>query len=289
MVNPIEANAYRLLKLIIDADQEQYENTSLQEMSGLSPRDLSDAVEYLGDVGAVEVIKTLGTAPFGFNSVSVESRGRYLYHEIENRNKEQDKESIMLPARPLNPIGSPYGFTEIDWETVSLQKEENQALYVVLGMQFNSNFYDSDLLAGNIQTILQNAVEEYNKQKQEGKIILHFEKLAAGLGEHLFNQIDRSIIGADIAVFETSDLNPNVMLEMGVALTWGVRVVPFKAKGQPSPPSDISGQTWVEYENSAKTINDDKFDRKLLIMIERVISAKGRIEAREARVILNHK
>ena len=25
MVNPIEANAYRLLKLIIDADQEQYE------------------------------------------------------------------------------------------------------------------------------------------------------------------------------------------------------------------------------------------------------------------------
>jgi hypothetical protein len=66
------------------------------------------------------------------------------------------------------------------------------------------------------------------------------------------------------------------MLEMGVALTWGVRVVPFKAKGRPSPPSDISGQTWVEYENSAKTINDDKFDRKLLIMIERVISAKGR-------------
>ena len=65
MVNPIEANAYRLLKLIIDADQEQYENTSLQEMSGLSPRDLSDALEYLWDVGALEVIKTLGTAPFG--------------------------------------------------------------------------------------------------------------------------------------------------------------------------------------------------------------------------------
>ena len=274
MMNPIEANGSHLLKLIIEADQEQYGNTTLQQMSGLSPRDLSDAVEYLGDIGAVEVVKTLGTAPFGFNSVLVESRGRYLYHEIENRNKEQEQESVMLPARPLNPIGSPYGFTEIDWETVSLQKEEGQTLYVVLGMQFESTIYDSDLLASNIQTIFQNAVEEYNEQKQEAKITLHFEKLAAGLGEHLFNQIARSIIGADIAVFETSNLNPNVMLEMGVALTWGVRVVPVKVKGCPSPPSDISGQTWVEYENSAKTINDDKFDRKLLIMIERVISAK---------------
>ena len=93
----------------------------------------------------------------------------------------------MLPARPLNPIGSPYGFTEIDWETVSLQKEENQALYVVLGMQFNSNFYDSDLLAGNIQTILQNAVEEYNKQKQEGKIILHFEKVSCWFRENIYS------------------------------------------------------------------------------------------------------
>ena len=50
---------------------------------------------------------------------------------------------------------------------------------------------------------------------------LDFQSLAAGYGGHLFNKIARDIIGADIAVFETSNLNPNVMLEMGVALTWG--------------------------------------------------------------------
>jgi hypothetical protein len=44
-------------------------------------------------------------------------------------------------------------------------------------------------------------------------------------------------------LFETSDNNPNVMIEMGVALTWDRRVFPIKKKGRPKPPSDISGQT----------------------------------------------
>lgn len=278
-MNPIEANAYRLLKLIIEGDKEQYDNTTLQHMSNLSPRDLSDAVQYLGDIGAVEVTKTLGTAPFKFHSVYLESRARYLYHEMQSREKEQNETAATLPTRPLNPIGSPYGFTEQDWETVTLQKEEGKTLYVVLGIQFESRSYNSNLLVKNIEAIFQNAVDEINKTRPDAKITLDFEKLAAGLGEHLFNQIARSIIGADIAIFETSDLNPNVMLEMGVALTWGVRVVPIKATGRPSPPSDISGQTWVEYEDSAKMIKDDKFDQKLRIMIERVISAKrGRLQ-----------
>lgn len=273
-MNPIETNAYTLLKLIVEADKEQYDNTTLQQMSNLSPRDLSDAVQYLGDIDAIEVTKALGTAPFAFHSIFVKSRGRYLYHEAQSQ--KEGSNAAALPARPLNPIGSPYGFTEQDWEAVTLQKEEGETLYVVMGMQFDSTFYDSDLLAKNIESVFQKVVDEINKSRPNGKITLSFERLAAGLGEHLFNQIARSIIGADIAVFETSDLNPNVMLEMGVALTWGVRVLPIKLTGRPVPPSDISGQTWVEYEDSTTVVRDDKFYQKLRIMIEQVVSGKGR-------------
>jgi len=42
--------------------------------------------------------------------------------------------------------------------------------------------------------------------------------LSAGYGRHLFNEIASDIISADIAVFEASDLNANVMIEIGVAL-----------------------------------------------------------------------
>jgi len=84
------------------------------------------------------------------------------------------------------------------------------------------------------------------------------------------------IIGADIAVFETSDLNPNVMLEMGVALTWGVRVLPIKLEGRPKPPSDVSGQTWVDYRDNASLFVDPEHEHKLVRMIERAVRKKGR-------------
>ena len=85
--------------------------------------------------------------------------------------------------------------------------------------------------------MFERAVEEYNTLPGAPPTTLNFCPLAAGYGEHLFNEIARDVISADIAVFDTSDLNPNVMLEMGVALTWGVRVLPIKAEGCPKPPS----------------------------------------------------
>ncbi len=69
---------------------------------------------------------------------------------------------------------------------------------------------------------LKSAVDDYNSLKNAIPVKLEFHPLATGYGEHLFNEICRDIISADIVVFDTSDLNPNVMREMGVVLTWGV-------------------------------------------------------------------
>ena len=276
-MNPIELNAIRLLELMVKNNKELFENAWLQEHSRLTPRDINDAVDYLESIGAIEVGKYIGTAPFDFGDVELKSRGRYIYNEIIAEREAKKQESIIpLPTRPLNPIGSPYGFTEDDWDIVALKKEDAQTLYVVMGMQLESSFYDSDTLSRNVKAIFQNAIQQFNDQHQDSRIELHFDRLSAGLGEHLFNEIARNIIGADIAVFETSDLNPNVMLEMGVALTWGVRVLPFKRKGTPIPPSDISGQTWIDYDDSGAKIIDSGLNTKLVKMIERIISRKRR-------------
>ncbi len=66
------------------------------------------------------------------------------------------------------------------------------------------------------------------------------------------------------------------MIELGVALTWGVRVLPLREKKSPEPPTDISGQTWIEYENSGEKIFDKEFHKKLEKMIERAIAKKGK-------------
>jgi hypothetical protein len=177
---------------------------------------------------------------------------------------------------PPAPIGSPYGFLDEDWEAVSEKKHQSQVLYTVFGHQFSSEHFVTDALRQNVETMLQRAVGAYNDTPGKAPLALDHRALNAGYGEHLFNEIARDIIGSDIAVFETSDLNPNVMLEMGVALTWGVRVLPIKLEGQSKPPSDVSGQTWADYRDNASVFVDPDHDRKLLRMIERAVRKKGR-------------
>jgi hypothetical protein len=174
------------------------------------------------------------------------------------------------------PSVQPYGFNEQDWEIVSERKGTPHILYVVLGFQFKSSYYEPDGLKGNVYAMLEAAVAEYNRLPSAIPVSLEFHPLAAGYGEHLFNEIARDIIGSDIAVFDPSDLNPNVMLEIGVALTWGVRVLVIKAEGCPKPPSDISGQTWADYRESASHFVDPDYHRKLVRMVKRAVHRKGR-------------
>ena len=275
-MNPIVEHAIKILMILAEKETEEVEGDEIRKITGLEIKDINNAVAYLEDLGAVDVLKWLGTGPYDFGSVSVTPRGIYLYHETRERAlTSQKEEGELLPERPINPVGSPFGFTDADWEFVVRKKADRNTLNVVFGLQYESKYYNTDELVTNIGRHFEKTVESYNKSHSENKITLKFEKLAAGYGEHLFNAIARSIIGSDIAIFEVSDQNPNVMIELGVALTWGVRVLPLKEQNRPKPPTDISGQTWIDYEKSGEKILDGEFYEKLEKMIERAIGKKG--------------
>ena len=244
-----------------------------QSMSDINPQDVDDAVNYLEELGAVKIYRTMGTTPYRFNFIFIQSRGRFIYHEMSSKKEESSAKT--LPEKPLNPIGSPYGFTDTDWEEVTLHKRKKDVLYVVLGMKFESEAYDTEKFKQNLRQHLEKIITQYN-ETEKVSVQLNFKPLSMGLGEHLFNEIARDIIGADIAFFETSDQAPNVMLEMGVALTWGIRVIPIKEKNRTKPPSDISGQSWVDYENSGEKILTDEFEEKMIEAVKRAIGTKGR-------------
>ncbi len=265
----------------------------LRRHTGLEPVRLNDAVALLVDSGYAEWIQETGTAPFDFAEVTITSRGRYEHQRLKAlRSKGESLGAARevdvaqspgeitgdesVPARPPSPVGSPYGFTDEDWELVAERKAKADRVYGVLGHQFESTFYRTEELRGNIQLMLEQAVAAYNDQRLGAPVTLDYRPLAAGYGEHLFNEIARDIISADVAVFETSDLNPNVMLEMGVALTWGVRVLPIKAEGRQRPPSDVSGQTWADYTDSGSRFIDPDHRSKLVRMVERAIRKKGK-------------
>jgi hypothetical protein len=275
-MNPIEQHAARILKSLVEYNKDQVPYPWFsQNFSDLSPQNISDAVNYLEDLGALQVHRVMSSSPYYFALVFVQSRGRYIYHDMLAKREVSAATTPVLPDRPFNPIGSPYGFTDPDWEEVALRKRKKDELFVVLGMQFVSEAYDTERFKQNLKQHLEKIVSRYNATEKTA-VRLNFKALSMGLGEHLFNQIARDIISADIAFFETSDRNPNVMIEMGVALTWGTRVIPIKERSKEKPSSDISGQSWVDYENSCEKIVTDEFEGKMIEAIKRALGPKGR-------------
>lgn len=293
----IDRDAMSILEVLQAAPRGEYVDRNKVAAQADLPADrVNDAMALLVDAGQAEWIQTFGTAPFDFNAACITSRGRYEWQRIQSARTESQSTlpvgepiastaptfsssepvSMTFAIRPPSPVGSPFGFLDEDWEAVSERKNDSGRLYTVLGHQFKSDYFDSDALRNNIELMLRRAVDRYNAERHGPPVNLSHRALSAGYGEHLFNDIARDIIGADIAVFETSDVNPNVMLEMGVALTWGVRVLPIKQEGRPAPPSDVSGQTWVNYTNDGASFSDPEHEQKLVRMIERSLGKKGR-------------
>jgi hypothetical protein len=287
----IDIDAITILGVLADAPRDEYvDNGVIAEKAGLPADRVNDAMALLVDAGYVEWIQTFGTAPYDFNCAMITSRGRYEWQRLQAtvkapaaadrhtspKTSASEPSTMALEIRPPSPVGSPFGFTDEDWEAVSARKSDPQQLFTVLGHQFESTHFDSGVLRDNVASMLRSAIERYNQERHGPPVILKHCALNAGYGEHLFNEIARDIIGADIAVFEVSDLNPNVMLEMGVALTWGIRVLPIKKEGQPKPPTDVSGQTWADYRDNAATFTDSEHENKLIRMIERALRKKVR-------------
>ncbi len=259
----------------------QFEASELAEGISIEPNRLNDAVDLLEENNYAEVTRTIGTAPFMFHWITLTTRGRIEAERLSNIKKtdiqKQDQNPQLVEpiiSRSPTPVGSPYGFTLQDWESVSIDREDATRLIVVFGHQWESKHFKSETIRENIKNMFESSLKAVEKKLVGGTVRLDYRPLRGGYGGHLFNQIARDIIGADIAVFETSDHNPNVMIELGVALTWGIRVLPIKNKNAQTVPNDISGQTYAEYSEDGKTWVDPEHGIKLEKMIEMVMKRK---------------
>lgn len=102
-MNPIVANAYALLKVMINAPKQEWvtkgavglvgmRNRRLQELTGLSAEEINDSVAWLEKQGAVNVLaRNMGDNPFDFRWVQrVTPEGKYLYHELGKEIEERE-------------------------------------------------------------------------------------------------------------------------------------------------------------------------------------------------------
>lgn len=109
-VSGLTPEATRLLTYLVDAEsQKQFsviDGPMLQQSTSLDPDDINDAVDELESVGAVEVHKGAGTAPFLFHYVTVTSEAFFLAEGLFDYDP---KEDVRIVAAALGALRSSNG------------------------------------------------------------------------------------------------------------------------------------------------------------------------------------
>lgn len=114
MANIILENASKILIKMFEAEQNDrygrdycFNGKVLSLLTGLTPGDINDAVNLLDDRDFIERQNVLGTAPYRFGSVRLNSKGRYEYHEITAKRQQPQIQPISINT-PFTTSDSKY-------------------------------------------------------------------------------------------------------------------------------------------------------------------------------------
>lgn len=132
--------------------------------------------------------------------------------------------------------------------------QTKRAIRVFVGYQIGSVFHSSD----EIKELMCNRVTQLAEEKLNIRLEFRFgDKFLAG--EYLFSQVNDAIIQSEIVIFDISENNANVLIEVGIA--YGIKKYCILLKNSASKkdarvPSDISAFIYLEY-NKLEEIADD--------------------------------
>ena len=103
-----------------------------------------------------------------------------------------------------------------------------------------------------------------NSLSEEQKKLVDFRRLRGTAGDYLLRNIYQMIKSSDIMVFDITELNPNVLLELGIAFAireevkqnmkiYLIRETKNK-RSEKKVPSDLSGYYYTEYRYEGEKI-----------------------------------
>ncbi|MCK4664720.1 MAG: TIR domain-containing protein [Bacteroidales bacterium] len=93
--NPIEINATKILIVLFENNPEEnlhFKGADIQELTGLKPLEINNAIDYLDNHGLLKRINYKGTKPYNFGEVYLNVEGKFQYHELMKENNSQENE-----------------------------------------------------------------------------------------------------------------------------------------------------------------------------------------------------
>lgn len=134
-------------------------------------------------------------------------------------------------------------------------------LRVFVGHQLDSEYHDESDLKALLRGVCRKLAPK--------RIALEATFGRFPAGENLWDSVRETIRRADLAVFDVSENNPNVMLEAGLALGSSKRILMLKSQesgGRFKRPSDLVGYVYLPYTD-ARSLRGPKTVRELAAAI----------------------
>lgn len=112
MAKTVEENAAIVLEALYNEfpktkDQFEIDGKRVQELTGLSPQEINDAMSILIDADYVEWLQYLGTAPFDFGHIWITPRGKLEYERAKEEYERSSTDMKAMIHEPMTPVGSP--------------------------------------------------------------------------------------------------------------------------------------------------------------------------------------
>ena len=126
---------------------------------------------------------------------------------------------------------------------------------IFVGYQINSDYHNSKDLKNAINTVKAIVEVDVNLEIQYGEFTP---------GKFLFNEVFKAIKECEIAIFDISENNPNVLIEVGMAYGTDKYVILLKnesSKERFKVPSDISAFIYVPYKDNDALSQKDICDQ----------------------------
>ncbi|MCL5985731.1 MAG: nucleotide-binding protein [Actinobacteria bacterium] len=112
-----------------------------------------------------------------------------------------------------------------------------------VGYQINSNYYNQTNLLSMCQRVSDLINNDLKKQGNKVRLLEFGYEEGIHIGCEVCELIQKSIC----CIFEISDLNPNVMIEIGKSLY--KNIILLRSAKSTRPPTDISGVKYIEYDD----------------------------------------
>ncbi|MDA3820786.1 MAG: TIR domain-containing protein [Candidatus Delongbacteria bacterium] len=102
MKNPIERNAHKLIAILFANNPNgefSFNGDNIQELSGLKPIDINNAIDFLSKKGLIERFDLGENHPYNFSSVLLNGEGNYQYHELNKIDEPKDNPKNPKPMK----------------------------------------------------------------------------------------------------------------------------------------------------------------------------------------------